>query len=410
MKLRHIALRNLRRNTRRSILSMSAIAIAAMAFVFLFGMIEGMKADMAGNLHSFVTGEVRVRHSKYNTYERLNPLHLGVENASKTAADIETMQGAARVSPRISFPTAIYRDGETYNARGLGVDFSREIEYQELERYVVEGSIPEPGSDQVLVSHTMAEDIGLELGDTFTLLSQTRSRGMNAITFYVSGFTFYNLSSMDGNMFQAPLERVQYFLHMGGSATEILVKLEDNVQPAAFAGKLNEYFSARGMKTAEARSWRDIPTTYSFMSLAENVYHVIAFFFFLLGSTVIITTMMMTVYERRKEIGTIAAMGMTGREIVRLFFLEALYLSIIGSAVGVLLGIGITYPFSVYGIDFGAAMEGIDFDISTAIYPVFNLKSTLFVFVYSTIVASLTSLIPSRQSSKVEPVKALRSI
>ena len=48
MKLRHIALRNLRRNTRRSILSMSAIAIAAMAFVFLFGMIEGMKADMGG--------------------------------------------------------------------------------------------------------------------------------------------------------------------------------------------------------------------------------------------------------------------------------------------------------------------------------------------------------------------------
>jgi ABC-type lipoprotein release transport system permease subunit len=61
-------------------------------------------------------------------------------------------------------------------------------------------------------------------------------------------------------------------------------------------------------------------------------------------------------------------------------------------------------------MDMGGAMEGIDFDITTTIYPMLNLKSTIFVFIYSTAVASLTSLIPSRQSSKVEPIKALRTI
>jgi putative ABC transport system permease protein len=410
MKLRHIALRNLRRNTRRSILSMSAIAIAAMAFVFLFGLIEGMKTDMKNNLHTYVTGEVRVRHSEFDKYQHLNPLHLGVPGYQEVTEEIESLEGTQAVSPRISFPTAVYREGETYNARGIGVDFSRETDYQDLEQYVVEGSIPEPGSDQVLVSHEMAEEIGLALGDKFTLLTQTRGRGMNAITFYVSGFTYYNLSSMDGNLFQAPLERVQYFLRMDDSVTEILVKLEDGTELAPYVSSLNGYFSEAGMEEVEARSWRNIPSTYSFITLAENIYHIIALLFFILGSTVIITTMMMTVYERRKEIGTVAAMGMTGPEIIRLFFLEAFYLSVIGSAVGVLVGIGITYPSSIYGLDFGGAMEGIDFDITTTIYPVLNLKSTIFVFVYSTLVASLTSLIPSRQSSKVEPIKALRTI
>jgi putative ABC transport system permease protein len=410
MKLRHIALRNLRRNTRRSILSMSAIAIAAMAFVFLFGMIEGMKADMARNLHSFVTGEVRVRHSEYDKYQHLNPLHLGVSNYREVTKKIESMEATAAVSPRVSFPTALYREGETFNARGMGVDFSREVDYQNLEQYVVEGSIPEAGSDQVLVSHKMAQEIGLAIGDKFTLLTQTRGRGMNAITFYISGFTYYNFNSMDGNTFLAPLERVQYFLRMGDSVTEVLVKLQDGAALPDYVEELNGYLASAGLEQVEARSWRDIPSTYAFITMAENMYAIIALLFFVLGSTVIITTMMMTVYERRKEIGTIAAMGMTGREIVRLFFLEAFYLSVIGSAAGVLIGMAVTYPTSIYGLDFGGAMEGVDFDISSSIYPILNLKSTLFVFVYSTVVASLTSLIPSRQSAKVEPIKALRTI
>jgi len=389
---------------------MSAIAVAAAAFVFLFGIIEGMKQDMRQNLHSFVSGEVRLRHGEFDTYQHLNPLHLGVENYEKLVDELEGRPEVAAVSPRISFPTAIYREGETFTARGMGVDFNREVEYQNLYNYLLEGRIPEPGADEALLSVGLAEDMGIGVGDALTLLTRTRGRGMNAITFTVTGITHYEMESLNSSFFQAPISRVGYFLRMDGAAGEVLLKLDEDVDDEAFAAQLNDYLDAAGWKDLEARGWRQINQTYSFIALAETVYSIMAFFFFLLGSSVIVNTMMMTVYERRREIGTINALGMTGREIVRLFFTEAFYISILGSFFGVLLGIAVAYPLSIYGIDFGSAMEGIDFEVSSIFKPVLNFKSTIFVFFYSTIIASLASLLPSVRSARVKPVEAMRSI
>ena len=66
-----IAVRNIRRNRRRSLLSMTAIAVAAMAITLMFSLLEGMKRDLAGNLHTYVSGEVRLRHRDYDRYEQL---------------------------------------------------------------------------------------------------------------------------------------------------------------------------------------------------------------------------------------------------------------------------------------------------------------------------------------------------
>lgn len=415
MKLRTMAWRNIRRNTRRSILSMSAIAVAAMTFVFMFSVIEGMKQDVAENIHTFVSGEVLIRHSEFEKYQHLNPLHLGIENYSELVEELEDRAEIKLISPRISFPTAIYREGSTFRARGMGVDFDREPAYQEMEQYVIKGRIPRNGKNEALVSDGLAAEMGLDVGDSFTLLTQTRGRGMNAITLEITGLSHYNFDTYNTGFFQAPLDRIQYFLRMDGMVSEILIKTKEGYTPEQCAEIISAELLGDGSgrenrAELEARPWNQISQTYGFVTLAETIYYLIALLFFFLGSTVIVNTMMMTIFERKKEIGTVSAMGMTGPEVVRLFFLEAFYLAAIGSFVGVLLGIGITYPFSIYGINFGAAMEGVDFDMSRIFKPILNLKSTIFVFFYSTFVASLASLIPSRQSAKVKPVEALRAI
>ncbi len=410
MKLGKIAWRNIRRNTRRSILSMSAVAIAAMTFVFLFSMIEGMKQDVAYNLQTFVTGEVRIRHSEFEKYKHLNPLHLGIEDYTEVTARLEGMDAVASISPRIKFPTAIYKEGNTYRAQGQGVDFEREAEYQEIAQYVVKGRLPRNGENEVLVASGLAKEMNLDIGDNFTLLTQTRGRGMNAITFKITGLSHYDFDGLNSSFFQAPIDRVQYFLRMDNSVSEILMKLKDGYSAEEFAARLDSELPGWGRPQLEARMWKDISQTYSFVMMADAIYFIIALMFFLLGSTVIVNTMMMTIYERRKEIGTISAMGMTGPEVVRLFFLEAFYIAVIGSFTGVLLGIGFTYPTTIYGLGFSEAMQGVDFEMSTVLKPVLNLKSTIFVFIYSTFIASVASFIPSRKSAKIEPVEALRAI
>ena len=117
----------------------------------------------------------------------------------------------------------------------------------------------------------------------------------------------------------------------------------------------------------------------------------------------------MVVYERMKEIGTIAALGMTGGEIVRLFFLESFFLALMGSAAGVFVGSVITALTAVFGIDFGSALRGVSIEVSNIIYPALKARTILNIFTFSVAVASAASLLPSRKAAKIEPVRALRN-
>jgi putative ABC transport system permease protein len=140
------------------------------------------------------------------------------------------------------------------------------------------------------------------------------------------------------------------------------------------------------------------------------MYNFIALFFFILGTTVIINTTMMVIYERMREIGTVSALGMKPGEIVRLFFLEAFFISLIAAFVGALVGTGIVLAISRNGLDLSRMLQGLDMEVSPVIRPRLSLRSTVFVFLYSVAVASLASFLPSRRAARIQPVEALRSI
>jgi putative ABC transport system permease protein len=207
-----------------------------------------------------------------------------------------------------------------------------------------------------------------------------------------------------------PIDTAARFLKMDNEATEVLVVLEDSRRVDEFAEKSGAIISNLGRDELSVTAWTKVNMIYGLIRYAKNIYNIFALVFFLLASTVIVNTTMMVIYERMREIGTVAAMGMTPREIVRLFFLEAFFIGAIAAFIGVLVGVAITLPLSRTGMDFTQVMEGVDMEISSIIYPQLNLRSTIFVFFYATIIASLASLIPSRKAARIEPVKALRAV
>ena len=104
MKLARIAIRNIGRNRRRSILSAVATAMATMSMVALASYINGMRLDMQANVSDFVTGHVQVRHADYDRYEQLNPLHLRVERPDELLARLDADPGHRR-RPSPGFPS-----------------------------------------------------------------------------------------------------------------------------------------------------------------------------------------------------------------------------------------------------------------------------------------------------------------
>ncbi|MBN1836697.1 MAG: ABC transporter permease, partial [Spirochaetales bacterium] len=212
------------------------------------------------------------------------------------------------------------------------------------------------------------------------------------------------------SFFLLPIDTAGAFLKMPGEATELLVLLNDPDQLDAFAARANLLLQELGRSSLQAQPWVRISRMYSFVKMADTAYNFVALVFFILGSTVIVSTTMMVIYERMREIGTVAAMGMTPGEIVRLFFLEAFFIALMAAAAGSLAGIGITIPLSRTGVDLSGPMEGMSLEVSAVLYPQLNLRSTLFVFLFSVAIGSLASFVPSRRAARIEPVEALRAV
>ena len=209
MKISKIAFRNIKRNKRRSILSGSAIAIATMVIVLMFSMISGMLTDIEWNVTSYVTGDVRVRNIEYDKNEMFNPLHLNIQDVEQLSNKIDAIPETAIVAPRITFPGLVYRGEDSYKMQGVGVDFSKELEFQDLAEHVKAGRIPVPGKNEVIMGQGLAKEMGLSIGDKFTILTNTVYRGSNGMTFTVVGLMNFVISGMNTTTFLAPIDRIQ---------------------------------------------------------------------------------------------------------------------------------------------------------------------------------------------------------
>jgi len=413
MKLGSLAFRNIRRNLRRSILSGSAIAVATLTITFMFAWVAGMLGDYRSNIVHYVTGHVRLRNVQYDANERLNPLHLSVAGYRDLLPVLEAVPGVAGAAPRIQFATAIYRQEQTYGALGLGVDFAREAVFMSVGDSLTAGRLPQTGRREILLGAGLAEEIGARVGDKITLLGKNKYMGLAGMTYTVTGIARFPVAGFNRTFLLVPIDTAEAMLKMEDEATEILLLARDEkrlTELAARVAQITDEAGVAGVSGLEAKSWESIGMWSGMMSTIDTMYNFIALFFFILGTTVIVNTTMMVIYERMREIGTVSAMGMKPGEIVRLFFLEAFFISLIAAFVGALAGTGIVLALSRNGLDLSNMLQGLDMEVSTVIRPQLSLKSTVFVFFYSVAVASLASFLPSRRAARIQPVEALRSI
>jgi putative ABC transport system permease protein len=424
MKIATIALRNIFRNKRRSLLSLTAIAVAAMVIVFMFALIEGMKNDQKTTVIEYTTGEAEVADPEYEKYATSYPLQFGIPDYPAADKALSTVPQVRYNAPRIQFKLEIGVNGQalkfgdkvryifsdTRVAVGLGLDIDTEKDRLNLAHYLLPGG-KLPGPDQVLVGAALADKLGVKEGDKLTVFYSTAADESHDALLTVSGRVALPLAQYSERVLLLPLATAQDLLGLGKGVLQVLIFFRDD-NLASNVASVKAALGAAGLSDLAVTPWTEIGSMASYLKLAEISIDFIALFFFIIGTTVIINTTMMVIYERMREIGTLGAMGMKGRELVILFFFEALFLSAAASLAGVILGALIVLPLGINGFDFGKLVDlgKTGLSISNVIYPQLDVQSTLFVFIYSTAIASLVSFIPSRRASKIEPVEALRAL
>ncbi|MCD6173179.1 MAG: FtsX-like permease family protein, partial [Sulfurimonas sp.] len=117
----------------------------------------------------------------------------------------------------------------------------------------------------------------------------------------------------------------------------------------------------------------------------------------------VLNVMVMSVYERIKEIGTIAAMGTTPSTITKLFLTEGLMLGIFGTIIGSILSYGVIFIINTIGITFSFGRQN-----DLTLNPVLHLNEMLIVSAIVILISLIASISPAIKAAKLNPVDALR--
>ena len=210
-----------------------------------------------------------------------------------------------------------------------------------------------------------------------------------------------------------------------GAITELLIRergAPDSRLPGesesseAITAALERGLAAQGLSLPEelgVKTWFDYSDDYlSYEAIQTGAPQVLAFMLLLLSFLGISNTILMAILERTREIGMMRALGMTDKQMIMTYMLEAGFLGFIGSVLGIILGCAINYPMVKYGMDFSAMADtlsdGIGFRTTGEFRSVWNLKVIIGSGIVATLLASFMAFFPTRRAVKMPITDSLR--
>jgi putative ABC transport system permease protein len=401
-----LAVRNVFRNTRRSMLTGASIMFSVAILIFAWSFIEGTINEMSNAYIQFQSGHVRVLTEEFAKQERMLPLQYSIPDYLTVQGKIAAVPGVKIVSGRLKFGVLLDYEGNTKQTLGMGIDPAAEEQILELSKKIVQGRVIRAGTDEVNIGVNMARDLKLKLGDILTVVTQTAYGSMSAKNFSVVGIYNFASPTIDRKVFLVPIESAQYLLDLPGSASEIFIIAKQADDARRIAPKISGVLGQGFRVTA----WQDQGAIFFFLELVRYLYLTILIIMVLLSAFTILNTMFMTVLERTREIGMMKALGMTNRKLIAMVILEALVLGALASFIGAVLGAIMSYYTTIYGIDVTKTVEKMDFPTFNVYYGDFSWKYILVSFVIGMICSVLASVFPARRAAKMEPTEALHEI
>jgi ABC-type lipoprotein release transport system permease subunit len=254
----------------------------------------------------------------------------------------------------------------------------------------------------LLIGRPAAAKLHLQTGDKVSLSVNTSNGDVLEQTFTIRGIYTTNTYGFDSNTIFLPLAKAQAITQTENHASTILVLLKDT----SFTDQVASAIHAPNL---EVLTWKDLNTLFVEFETMANTY--ISFFYLIIlaiTASVIINTLIMSVYERTREIGILAAVGMRGGRIMGLFLGESILLAIGGVLMGLAVGVFAVYLFNIKGFYIGnMGLNGIL--VSDTIRARLTTDNTVRVTIMTFVATILSGLYPAVMASRMEPVEALRA-
>lgn len=406
MKLLKIAIRNTKRNVRRTAITVVTVVIGVFVIVFAGGVVKGFQNETIVQIIETRTGDIQIHKAGYRETLDIMPLDLSIKY-SDVLNGISDIKGLKEISGRIQFSGQIATQEESVVLLGNAIDVEKELAIcPRLQESLVLGEFLSPGDkNKIVLTEDSAEKLKINIGDTFLLFATSQKGAINATELILKGVFISDLPDSSKKLGYLPLKTAQDLLLMDGMVTEVVLKKEKNYDIDQIINEMQSKFSDYEY---EINTWKEIEQIIIQMVERQGLLSVVvSVILFIIVFSTVMNTMLMVVLERTSEIGTLLAIGFKRKHIVSLFVYEGTLKGLIGGVIGTILGSTAVYITNIIGIPLSKpGMEKVKFILR----PEMDTRLIILALLFSIGAAVLASLYPANRGSKMNPVEALRSV
>ena len=406
-KLIRMAWRNVWRNWRRTVIAVIAIALGLAFLIFFDGMMGGASDAIYGNAVRLMGGNIQVHAPGYREKARRMPL-LPLDNPNVVIQTAMSQPNVVSASRRLNTGGMVSSHEGTFPVAITGIEPEAEAPISLVAENIAQGrNLTAGDQDNILIGQALADRLDVQLGERITLIGKATHEQMRRRTMTIVGIYDLGIEEAEKGVVYISLAEAQTLYDLPGQSTEVVISLEGVGQELPVIDAMQAALPAY-----EFESWDTVdPTMRQTMEMESQIMGGFGMIILLIAGVGILNLMLMAVFERTREIGLLGAMGLKQRGIMGLFLLEGLWIGVLGSLVGCLLGGLVTGYYERVGMPWTTeeysslnALMGnrIFFDLSAELL----LQRALVVI----IIAALASLYPAWQASRREPAEALHYV
>ena len=400
-----LAWRNVRRNLRRSIITVLSIAVGLAALTFLWAFLDGMNSEMVENTTRYFAGDAQVHLGGYHADPKLD---LTIPEAGPVVQAIRHDPDVAAAAVRLEGGALASHGDKSRGVRLVGVSPGEEERVTSLFR-AIEAGAPLRAADSTgaLVGADLAEALDVRAGDELVLVGQAYDGSLASARVPIRGVFRTKIDEYDGYMAVMPLASVRDLLVAPGGATSVVVRLRDRDRLDAVATRLRAHLGPR----YEVIGWPTlVPKVAVSVRYHEVVGYVVLAVFFVVVAAGVANPVLMAVLERTREFGVMLAVGMSPARLARLVVWEAMILGALGLALGNAVGLGASLYYGRAGIDLSAYGAGLRImpGLADIIRPVTRPERSVMLSLLVFGTACLAALYPAFKSARLEVVEAIR--
>ena len=402
-----LAWRNVRRNRRRSIITILSIALGLAALTFLWGFIDGMNGQMVENTTRYLAGDVQVHERGYHDAPGLD---LAIAQAPPVVQAVARDPEIAAASVRMEGKALASNGDRSKGVLLVGISPGEETRVTAILDALTSGVPLRPADTTgVLIGEKLAQSLRLAVGDEMVLVGQAYDGSVASARVAVRGVFRTKIDEYDRLIAIMPLVAVREFLAAPGGATAIALRLRDRSQLSNVVERLGAQLGTR----YEVLGW---PTLLPMVATSARYHEVMGFvvltIFFVVVAAGVANPVLMAVLERTREFGVMLAVGMSPGRLLRLVVWEALLLGVCGVVLGNAIGPGVTALFGRVGIDLSAFEAGLRTmpGLADVIRPVVHLERSVVISALVFAIACLVALYPAAKAARLDPVRAIRGI